>query len=195
MKKYIAEGLGAGTLSLVVALSLASVFPVSTPVLAGLVLGLFVYTIGPISGSHINPAVTIGVWSLGKISGKDAIYYIVSQAIGASVAMFAVSKAVGLAPLSVEASSTVLIAEIVGTFFFTFGIAAVVMEKVRNEVSGLVIGGSLLLGITIAATLGSNGVLNPAVAWGIGSFNLYYILGPIIGSILGMQAYKYLNRA
>ena len=77
MKKYIAEGLGAGTLTLVVALSLAGIFPVSTPVLAGLVLGLFVYTIGYISGSHINPAVTLGVWSLNKISGKDALGYII----------------------------------------------------------------------------------------------------------------------
>lgn len=194
MKKYIVEALGAGTLTLVVGLSLSAGFPVSTPVLAGLVLGLFVYTVGSISGSHINPAVTIGVWSLKKISGRDAISYIVAQVIGAGVAMFVVSNTVGLSELSVSTSGMVLSAEILGTFFFAFGIAAVVLEKVSSQMSGLVIGGSLLLGITIAATLGSNGVVNPAVAWGIGSFNLYYILGPIIGSLLGMQAYKYLSK-
>lgn len=194
MKKYIAEALGTGALTLVVALSLASVFPVSTPVLAGLLLGLFVYSIGSVSGCHINPAVTIGIWSLRKISNKDALFYIVAQAIGAGAAMILVSKTVGLAPLTVAASGTVLFAEMLGTFFFTFGIASVVLERAHAQVSGLVIGGSLLLGIAIAATLGSNGVLNPAVAWGIGSFNLYYILGPIIGSLLGMQAYKYISR-
>jgi glycerol uptake facilitator-like aquaporin len=194
MKKYFAEGLGAGVLTLVVALSLSVRFPVSTPVLAGLVLGLFVYSIGHISGTHINPAVTVGVWSLNKISGRDAIFYIVSQAIGALLAMILVTKTVGLASLTVSNSGMVFLAEALGTFFFTFGIASVVLEKTHSHMSGLVIGGSLLLGITIAATLGSNGVLNPAVAWGIGSLNLMYVLGPIVGSIFGMQAYKYLSK-
>ena len=54
----------------------------------------------------------------------------------------------------------------------------------------MVVGGSLLLGIAVAALLGSNGVLNPAVALGIGSFNVMYVLGPILGSVLGMQLYK-----
>jgi glycerol uptake facilitator-like aquaporin len=48
------------------------------------------------------------------------------------------------------------------------------------------------LGITIAALVGSNGVLNPAVALGIGSFSVVYALAPVLGSVLGMQAYKYL---
>ncbi len=194
MKKYIAEALGTGALTLVVALSLTSSFPVSTPVLAGLVLGLFVYFIGSISGAHLNPAVTIGIWSLKKIPGRDALAYIVAQVIGAGAAMLLVSNTVELAPVTVAASGAVFLAEALGAFFFTFGIAAVVLEKVHSQMSGLVIGGSLLLGITIAATLGSNGVLNPAVAWGIGSLNLLYVLGPIVGSLFGMQAYKYLSK-
>jgi glycerol uptake facilitator-like aquaporin len=56
--------------------------------------------------------------------------------------------------------------------------------------SGLVVGGSLLLGIALASLLGSNGVINPAVALGIGSFNVMYVLGPVLGSLLGMQVYK-----
>jgi glycerol uptake facilitator-like aquaporin len=83
-------------------------------------------------------------------------------------------------------------AELLGTFFFTFGIASVVYGKTPSAMSGVVVGGSLLLGISIAALLGSNGVLNPAVAFGIGSFGFAYVFGPIVGSILGMQAYKYL---
>lgn len=108
--------------------------------------------------------------------------------------MLLVSNTVELAPVTVAASGAVFLAEALGAFFFTFGIAAVVLEKVHSQMSGLVIGGSLLLGITIAATLGSNGVLNPAVAWGIGSLNLLYVLGPIVGSLFGMQAYKYLSK-
>lgn len=190
MKKYIAEALGTMTLALVVGLSLSGSFPVSTPVLAGLVLALFVYSVGHVSGTHINPAVTIGLWSIGKIQINDAIMYIIAQFVGALVAMIIVSKTVGAAVLTVSGGSPILIAELLGTFFFAFGIASVVYGKTPNDASGLVVGGSLLLGITVAALLGSNGVLNPAVAFGIGSFNLMYLLGPIIGSVLGMQAYK-----
>ena len=193
MKKYIAELLGTFTLALVVGLSLAGSFPPATPLLAGLTLGLFVYTIGAISGAHINPAVTIGAWSIKKIGNKDALWYIVAQFIGAAIAMLVVSKTTGMPHLVVVSSWKVVLAELVGAFFFTFGIASVVYNKAHAHVSGVVIGGSLLLGIIIAAALGSNGVLNPAVALGIGSFNLAYLFGPIVGAVFGMQAYKYLG--
>lgn len=192
MKKYIAEAVGTFALALVVGLSLAGSFPISTPLLAGLVLGLFVYSIGHISGSHINPAVTIGAWSIGKIKASEAIIYIICQFIGAAIAMYVVSSTTGIHTLVVTNSLAVTCAEFLGTFFFTFGIASAVYGKTPLDASGLVVGGSLTLGIAIAALLGSNGVLNPAVALGIGSMNLAYVLGPIIGSVCGMQVYKYL---
>jgi len=194
MKKYIAEALGTFTLAFVVGLSISGLFPVPTPVLAALVLGLFVYSIGHISGTHINPAVTIGAWSIGKLSPSDAVGYIVSQCIGGFIALLLLSMT-GYSPvLSVSGDIMIGLAELLGTFFFTFGIASVIFVRTPSQMSGLVIGGSLLLGITISALLGANGVLNPAVALGIGSFGLMYVLGPIIGSVLGMQAYKYLNQ-
>ena len=193
MKKYIAETIGTFGLTLVVALSLTGVFPVATPVLAALTLGLFVYSIGHISGTHINPAVTIGAWSIKKISSKEALRYIIAQFIGAGLALALVSATVGLHAPTVSNSFAVLLAEFLGTVFFTFGIASVVYGKTPSALSGVVVGGSLLLGIAIAALLGSNGVLNPAVAFGIGSFGGMYILGPILGSIAGMNLYKYLS--
>ena len=192
MKKYIAEALGTFTLALVVALSIVGKFPVSTPVLAGLVVLLFVYSIGHISGAHINPAITIGVWSIKKISNKDALFYVISQFIGGAVAIAVVSFTVGMPLMMVLNNWNVVIAECLGTLFFAFGIASLVYNKTPNVMSGVVGGGSLLLGITIAALLGSNGVLNPAVALGINSFNVAYVFAPIVGSVLGMQAYKYL---
>ncbi len=196
MKKYIVEALGTFTLTLVVALSIAGRFPVPTPVLAALVLGLFVYTVGHISGTHINPAVTLGLWSIKKIRTADALNYIGSQFIGACLAFFlasAVSKVGASAGTVIQNTWAVLGAELLGTFFFAFGIASVVYEKTPGHFSGFVIGGSLFLGITISALLGANGVLNPAVAFGIGSFGLMYVIGPIIGSILGMQVYRALE--
>ncbi len=196
MKKYIAEGLGAFALALTVALSIRVGFAVTTPILAALVLGIFVYTIGPISGSHINPAVTLGALSIGKISRRDAIMYIVAQFVGGLLALIVakISLGAGLPPaIAVANTGRVLLAEIVGTAFFTFGIASVVYGKTPGAQSGFVVGGSLLLGIALAAMMGSAGLLNPAVALGVNAFGVMYILGPIIGSVLGMQAYKYLS--
>lgn len=193
MKKYIAEALGTGTLALVVGLSLAGNFPVSTPVLAALTLGLFVYSIGHLSGTHINPAVTLGAWSIGKISSVEAGKYIIAQFIGAGIALFVLQAMTPGTDLIVGTDMYTGLAELVGAFFFTFGIASVVYGRAASDMSGLVVGGSLLLGITIAVLMGSNGVINPAVALGIGSFGVMYVLAPIVGSILGMQAYKYLQ--
>lgn len=193
MKKYIAEALGTGVLTLAVGLSISGSFPIPTPVIAALVLGLFVYTVGHISGTHINPAVTIGAWSVGKISINDAFGYIVSQVVGAGAALLFMSSYATMPTVGVEETFAVALAECVGMFFFAFGIASVVFGRVHGHASGLVIGGSLLLGIAIAALIGSNGMLNPAVAFGVGSFGIMYVIGPVVGSVLGMQLYRYLQ--
>lgn len=190
MKKYVGEAVGTGVLTMVVALAHGGTFPVSVPVLAALTLGLFVYSIGHLSGAHINPAVTIGAWSIGKISSDDATKYVIAQFIGAGVALLVVGSLVTAATLTVRSDLTTGLAEMIGTALFTFGIASVVYGKTPAVMSGLVIGGSLLLGIAVAALFGSNGVLNPAVALGIGSFNVMYVLGSVLGSVLGMQLYK-----
>lgn len=191
MKKYIGEAVGTMVLTMVVALALAGTFPVSVPVLAALTLGLFVYSMGHVSGVHINPAVTVGLWSVGSMSTDDMIKYVIAQCIGAGTAMLVVAALVTKTVDIVAADGLGIgLAEMIGTAIFTFGVAAVVYGKTPLGFSGVVVGGSLLLGIAIATLLGSNGVLNPAVALGIGSFNIMYVLGPILGSVLGMQVYK-----
>lgn len=191
MKKYIGEAVGTMVLTMVVALALAGTFAVAVPVLAALTLGLFVYSLGHLSGTHINPAVTVGAWSIGKLSTDDMIKYIVAQCIGAGAALLLMAALVTEgADLVVTDGLGIGLAEMIGTAIFTFGIASVVYGKTPAVMSGFVVGGSLLLGIAVAALLGSNGVLNPAVALGIGSFNIMYILGPILGSVLGMNVYK-----
>ena len=194
-KAYVAEAIGTFGLSFVVleVLSYGAAFPVVVPVVAALTLGLFVYTIGSFSGCHINPSVTLAQFSIGKIPAKDAGIYIVMQFIGAFLALF-LSKFFGaVSPLTPAAFDVhLLAAELVGAAFFNFGITAVVLGKVEKHMAGMVVGGSLLLGILIAAALGSAGILNPAVALVLNSFSFVYVLGPVIGAILGAQAYKYL---
>jgi glycerol uptake facilitator-like aquaporin len=195
-KKVFAEALGTFALVFVVMTAVATGSAI-TPWLAGLTLGLMVYSLGHISGTHINPAVTIGAWSIGKISLKDGAKYIIAQFIGAFIAMLVVhsflpeaSMVISLA-VKAEPSMFIMFAEIIGMFFFTFGIASVIYGKTPSDFSGLVVGLSLVLGIMVAV-IGSAGILNPAVALSLGAFNLMYILGPIVGSVLGMNTYKHL---
>jgi len=189
-QKYIAEYFGTLTLTLVVILSLSGVFPIATPVLAAITLGLFVYSVGHISGTHINPAVTIGIWAIKKINSSDALSYIMVQVFGAITALI-LSMVMGISyEISAESTLMIGIAETVGMILFSFGIASVVFGNVHKAVSGVVIGGSLFMGTAIAALMGSNGVLNPAVAVGIKSFSLMYMLGPIVGSVIGMKLYE-----
>ncbi|MDB4978081.1 MAG: major intrinsic protein [Candidatus Peribacteria bacterium] len=195
LHKYIAELLGTFFLTLVVLLSIHGGLPLPTPVLAALTLGIFVYTIGNISGTHINPSVTIGLWSVGAIPAADAAVYVASQFIGSILAMVIAKVLLGSLPMvSANASpvSLQLMGEIIGTFLLVFGVSSVVHKRVESAANGMVIGGSLLLGIMAAGTF-SNGVLNPAVALGIGSFQWMYIVGPIVGSLLGAFLFQYLH--
>lgn len=191
--KYIVECIGAFVLSFVVlaAVSGASA-PIAIPVIAGLTLGLFVYTIGAISGSHINPAVTIGLLSIKKITTNDAVMYIIAQILGAAFAIV-VAKFLSLPMPTAAPGAFVLgdfIAEALGAFVFAWGIAAVVYGKVRDDMSGMVVGGSLLLGLLVSSLAGGAGILNPAVAFALNAVSITCLLAPIVGAIAGFQAYR-----
>jgi len=188
----LAEAFGTFTLTLIAMFSLVGSFAVPTPILAGLTVMLFVYSIGPISGAHINPAVTLGLWSMGRIKPREAVLYMVSQFVGASLALLTVKYfKVPIQSMPVGRLQIGL-AETLGAVVFTFGIASVVFGKLSGGLSGLVIGGSLIVGIAVAALLGSPGILNPAVAMGLQSFSLMTLLGPIVGSLIGMRLYRYI---
>lgn len=166
-------------------------FPIPGPALAGLTLGVLVHLLGPASGCLLNPAVTIAIWSIGKLHARDVGTFILAQFAGAGLAL-------GLGrllfadpvPLPVDASAGTGVAEMLGAALLAFTITAVFMDRIPARLTGAVIGGTLVVGIAWAAH-GSNGVLNPAVAFGIGSFSLPYIWGPVVGALLGAQLSRY----
>lgn len=191
MTKYIAELVGTFLLAVAVAVSLAGKFPVPTPVIAGLTLGICVYTMGAISGTHINPSITIALLAIRKISLKDAAGYLVAQFAGGALAMIVARALLGSSPaVTVADTGAIFCAEALGTFVLAYGVCSVVHGKAPGPAAGLTIGGSLLIGISLAAPI-SNGVLNPAVALGIGSFSLVYALGPIVGALVAMFLYRF----
>ena len=194
LKPLLAELIGTFTLTAVVLFSINNPsFPIATPALAAMVLGTFVYTVGSISGTHLNPAITIGLASIGKIKTNLMLLYIGAQVLGALLAKFALGLFVAQpVAMSVMTNATVGSAEILGTTIFAFGIGAVVYAKTPKSFSGVVVGSSLFIGISLAA-IASLGVLNPAIAIALGSFSTSYLLGPIIGSVVGFNLYKYLS--
>ena len=193
--KYAAEFLGTLALSLVVWLSVAFTMPLSTPVVAALTLGLFVYTVGSISGAHLNPAVTIGMLSAGKMKMNDAVLYIVFQLAGAAVAMTIGRLLTGQSgSVAMEATMSAGVAEAMGAFVLAFAVMSVTLQKVPPAAAGLVVGGSLLIGIYVAFPF-SNAILNPAVALAVNAFGPREILGPIVGAVGGACARMGLEHA
>lgn len=192
-RALFAELLGTFALTFGVFISLnAQSFPVATPVIAALTVALFVYMIGPVSGCHINPAVTAGVFAIGRINIQEAIAYIVAQFAGGALAMAAAGVFVpGPIELETVGGGLTGFAELLGAALLAFAVATVVIGRVPGNLSGVVIGTALLLGISWAA-IESNGVLNPAVALGIGSFSLPYIWGPLVGGVAGATLANYL---
>lgn len=191
-RRYGAELLG--TFLLTSAVVAAGALPV--PLTAGLTLLVLAYLLGPISGAHVNPAVTLGLFTLRRLSFRDALGYVLAQLLGAFLASLLLSQMVQLPAVPVAHGAEGSIAEMLGAFVLAFGVTRVVLGRVGADASGAVVGFSLLLGITIASA-GSLGILNPAVALGVGAFDpasgglavnlLVYLLAPLVGGFIGAQ--------
>lgn len=164
---------------------------------AGLTLILMVLAIGGISGAHINPAVTIGLWTVRQIETSRAILYIAAQLLGGYAAYWLFGYMTGnyFESKTLEYDTKILVAEALGAAIFTFGIGAAVYQKLTGITKALVIGGSLTAGI-IVASVASAAYLNPAIAlagmsWQWGT----YVLGPVLGGIIGINVYNLLFAA
>lgn len=193
----IAEFIGTFSLAFAVLASINGVLAtqVATPVIAGFTLALAVLSIGGISGAHINPAVTIGLLSVGKTNITNAMAYIAAQVVGALAAFGAMTLLLDGEVALVEAAVSnwrVFAAEALGAAIFTFGIASAVDQGLQKISAAVLVGGSLFLGIVFAATI-SNGVLNPAVALTISSASAAYIIGPVVGSVVGMNIQRWMR--
>ncbi len=157
----------------------------------GLALALLVLAFGKTSGAHLNPAVTIGLWTLRRIQSVQAVAYIAMQMLGGLAAWQLANYFVGSELQSIAGAEfdwKVLVAEAIGTFVFTFVFAAAIYQEYEDGKKAALIGGGLFMGIVIAS-LASNAVLNPAIALANQSWSRAYIFGPIIGGVIGFNLY------
>jgi aquaporin Z len=192
----------------------ASAGVVTTALAFGLVLLVLVYAIGPISGCHINPAVTIGFLVAKRITIADAVGYWVAQFIGGiagAAALFGIvhetphysKSTIGLGTDGYGVHSMVgingtgaFIVEVILTFIFVFVILAVTRRASNATVAGLVIGLSLTLVHLIGIPLDGTSV-NPARSLGpalfVGGDALHqlwvFIVAPLVGGILSAVVY------
>lgn len=214
IKKYIAEFIGTFVLVLF-ACGTAAVVGCSsefgsgyllTALAFGLVIVAMAYSIGNVSGCHINPAVSIAMLVSGKMTVKDFIGYVVAQFIGAiagaAVLMAIVGKETGLGANGLYKGNVALslVIEIILTFVFVIAILGVTSKTENGAVAGIVIGLSLtlvhILGIALTGTS-----VNPARSFGpallVGGDALknvwVFIVAPLIGGALAAVCYKFLT--
>lgn len=169
-------------------------FPFFAALTAGLTLAAVTMTIGLASGAHLNPAVTIGMWTLRKIQTTEAIVYIAVQLLGGFVALKLGGWLMSTTFQSAAGKNVdwrVFAAEALGALILGLGVAAVVYRVYDGARAAATVGLSFMLAMLLAS-LGSNGLANPAVALGINSMNFSYAVGPIVGVVVGMNLYAYL---
>jgi aquaporin Z len=165
-------------------------FPLFGGIAAGLTLGVLVHTIGTASGAHVNPAITLGLWSVRKVKTLTALVYIAAQMLGGLAAWALINYFLGthIQSMANKFEWKILVAEAVGALVFGFGVASAIYQRYEGARAAFTIGGSLTLGMLVAS-LASNAIVNPAVALGLQSWNVAYVVGPLIGSIVGMNLY------
>lgn len=192
----VAEFLGTMILALA-AMGAARYFNFTAPwyvgVAVGVTLAALVGIIGKVSGAHVNPAITLGLWTLKKIPSTTAIAYVGAQLLGGLTAMAFVEYVTNSDVISSGMATfdgRVFMAEAIGTAVFGFGVAAVVMQKLDGMQAAFTIGASLFMGVLVAS-MAAPGFLNPAVALANNSWDKTTVLAPIVGSIIGMNVYSF----
>ncbi|MGD9537499.1 MAG: aquaporin Z [Alphaproteobacteria bacterium] len=183
----------------------------------GLTLLTMAYAVGHISGCHLNPAVTLGLWAGGRFPARDVLPYIVAQVVGGVIAggaLYAIASgkagfdiAGGLASNGYGDHSpggysiaSALIIEIILTFGFLIVIMGATDKRVPAGFAPIAIGLALTL-IHLISIPVTNTSVNPARStgpavfvgdWAVGQLWLFWV-APIAGGVLGGLAYRLLG--
>lgn len=219
MKKYISEFIG--TFVLVVfacgtaAVSGAKVINgmvtpayFATAAAFGLSIVAMAYSIGTVSGCHVNPAVSLGVFLSGRMDGRDFIGYVIAQFLGAVAgaavlfALIGTTGNLGANGLYLNDIGLSIGVEIILTFVFVLAVLGVTSRAENTIVAGLVIGLSLtlvhLLGIYFTGTS-----VNPARSFGPAllcgdqaalSCVWVFIAAPLVGGALAAGVYRFITK-
>ncbi len=215
-KKYIAELVGTFALVFVAAGSVCADFYLrrsggqglgllGISIAFGVVVIAIIYVTSYISGSHVNPAVTVSFWITKRMDPNTAIMYIISQIAGAALAGLALRtlfpdalKTVYLGTCILSSGVSVtrgILMEFIITFLLVFTIYGTLVDRRATPgFAGIAIGLVVLFGSMIGGTI-SGGAMNPVRAFGpaiaSGQFTHHYVwwIGPILGGIAAAVVY------
>ena len=211
-KKLLAEFIGTFTLIFIGAgAGAVSGSLVAVALAHGLVIIGLAYSYGDISGLHINPAVTVGLASGGKISWNEAGGYIVAQLLGGTVGALVLAVVIGFPDAAGDLGNTVLadgvspvqgfLIEVILTFFLVNTIYHAAVSGKAGNMAPVAIGLTLVFTILMGGTQ-TGASLNPARTIGpaIISAGVFpwgqlwlYIAGPIAGGVLASVVHKVLR--
>ena len=213
MKKYVAEFIGTFVLVLVgvgsAVIAGGDVGNLGVAFAFGLAVLTMAYAIGPISGCHINPAVSIGMFIAKKLSGRDTAWYIVAQSVGAVIgAGVLLLIARGMPEYSIVADglgqngygafspggydvTAAFLTEMIFTALFIFVILGATAKMAHDKFAGIAIGLALVM-IHIVTIPVTNTSVNPARSLGPALFaggeamsQLWlFIVAPLLGAII-----------
>ncbi len=172
----------------------------------GLAIGVMVSATAAISGGHLNPAVSIALWSVQKIDTFNCFCYVMAQCLGGIFASFLILLAVPLDALTAVGMGTpalgagisapmALLTEMVLTFFLVFVVYGTAVDSRAPKLGGLFIGLTIAMDILMAGPI-TGGAMNPAryigpALLGGGLQNAWiYWLGPVVGGVLAAQICK-----
>ncbi len=173
----------------------------------GLIFAAMVSATAAISGGHLNPAITFGVWLARKIDIKNAVGYIIFQCLGGIFAASLLKLAFPVATLQAiqmgtptlgagETALTRLVMELIMTFFLVFVFFATMLDARSPKFGGLFVGAIVALDILAGGPLSAS-MMNPARYLGpallslqLQQFWLYWI-GPLVGGAAAALLYHY----
>jgi len=211
IRAYIAEIIGtfalvfAGTGAVIVdKFSGGSVTHVGISIVFGLVVMAMIYSMGDVSGAHLNPAVTLGFYSAGRMTLQTAFYYIVSQISGAILAsgtlsfIFPFTKTFGETVPSINISGAFAM-EFIISFFLMFVIINVATgSKEQGLMAGIAIGGyvalaALFAGPVTGASMNPARTIGPAVFSGNYKGFWVYMIAPIVAAAAAAWVHKHIS--
>lgn len=171
----------------------------------GLIVMVMIFSIGHISGCHINPAITIAFTVLRRIRPAKAAGYIVAQLAGAAVAGLAIIAIVGhdgdagATTPHINGASAALWSEMILTFFLAFVVFAVATDsRAQGAFAAIAIGGYVGFAATgwgpvANASLNPARTFGPAIAANVWEAHWVYWVGPIAGALLAAAVYELLR--
>jgi glycerol uptake facilitator-like aquaporin len=170
-------------------------YPIFIALASGVAVGAMVMVFQTASGAHFNPALTLGLWTNGKVKTVPAVLYIAVQILGGAVAFWLYNylSNAPLQPLSRSFDAHIMLAEAIGVFIFVVGWAAAAAHNYKGWRLASTVGGSFAAAVLVASIGVSYGFANPSIALGADGWSwLNVVVGSIIGGVVGVNFYNFL---